>query len=193
LSGADLDANLELIRNASLVLTQLESPIPTLESLAELCEREKVPLMLDPAPACHLSADVLRRVTWITPNETEAQYLAGTHESPSSEAEWRELAEKLQAMGPKNVLLKLGEQGAYLATQDGARVAVPAYPVNAVDTTAAGDAFNGAFAVALARGNDALKAAQFATAASAISVTRHGAQPSMPTQAEVEAFLAARQ
>jgi ribokinase len=145
--------------------------------------------VLDPAPACFLPTSLLRRVTWITPNETEAQYLAGTTGSASSEPELRRLAEGLLSMGPKNVLLKLGERGAYLATQSGIRAAVPAYPVDALDTTAAGDAFNGAFAVALARGAGALDAVKFANAAAAISVTRHGAQPSMPTQAEVEAFM----
>jgi ribokinase len=190
LTGEDLDANIDLIRNASFVLTQLEIPISTLEHLSRICEREQVPLMLDPAPASPLSAKILHRLAWITPNEPEAQYLTGTVGTPDSEPELRQLAEKLLEMGPKNVLLKLGEIGAYVATQDGIRAAIPAYPVEAVDTTAAGDAFNGAFAVALALGAGALDAAQFATAAAAISVTRHGAAPSMPTRDEVEAFMA---
>jgi ribokinase len=96
-------------------------------------------------------------------------------------------------MGPKNAIVKLGERGAYLALEDGTRTAVPAFQVKAVDTTAAGDCFNGAFAVSLAKGAHPLEAARFAAAASAISVTRHGAQPSMPTLAEVEAFLKAHQ
>lgn len=193
LSSADLDDNLALFRNASLVLTQLETPIATLEHLAEICEREGVPLILDPAPACDLSSQILHRVSWITPNETEAQRFTGDAGVPSSESELCELAEGLMAMGPRNVLLKLGERGAYVATEDGVRAAIPAYPVDAVDTTAAGDAFNGAFAVALARRTGALQAARFATAAAAISVTRHGAIPSMPSLAEVEAFMSARQ
>lgn len=193
LSLSDLDANLELIRNASLVLTQLEIPIPTLEHLTVLCERESVPLVLDPAPAQHLSSGVLSKVTWITPNDTEARQLTGLEGSTDSEQKLRLLAERLLEMGPRNVLLKLGGRGAYVATEDGIRAAIPAYSVHAVDTTAAGDAFNGAFAVALARGAAPLDAVQFATAAAAISVTRHGALPSMPTQAEVESFLAAQQ
>jgi ribokinase len=92
-------------------------------------------------------------------------------------------------MGPKNAIVKLGERGAFLALEDGTRASVAAFKVNAVDTTAAGDCFNGAFAVALAKGTSPLAATRFATAASAISVTRPGAQPSMPTLAEVEAFL----
>lgn len=146
--------------------------------------------MLDPAPACLLSPATLESVAWITPNETEAQLLTGTSFTPTSEIESRRLAETLLKMGPRNVLLKLGERGVYMATEDGIRAAIPAYPVFAVDTTAAGDSFNGAFAVALARGDRPLDAARFATAAAAISVTRHGALPSMPTRSEVEAFMA---
>ena len=189
LTAADLDAHIDLIRNASLVLTQLETPIPTLEHLAAICQRENVSLMLDPAPACPLSADLLTRITWITPNETEAQSLAGTSHSLDDESDIRALAESLLKMGPKNVVVKLGERGAYLALEDGTRAAIPAFKVHAVDTTAAGDCFNGAFAVALSKSAAPIEAARFASAASAISVTRPGAQPSMPTLAEVEAFL----
>jgi ribokinase len=140
-----------------------------------------------------LPPEVLRRVSWITPNETEAQILTGGRVSALSRPDPEDLARRLLALGAKNVLLKLGERGAYVATDEGMRAAIPAYVVEAVDTTAAGDAFNGAFAVALARGASALEAAQFATAAAAISVTRYGALPSMPTQAEVEAFMAQRE
>jgi len=174
-------------------LTQLETPIPTLEHLSALCEQERVPLILDPAPAQLLPPGLLRRVSWITPNETEAQILTSGGVSPASRPAPQELVRSLMALGPRNVLLKRGERGAYIATEDGIRAAVPAYAVDAVDTTAAGDAFNGAFAVGLARGSSPQEAAQFASAAAAISVTRHGALPSMPTQAEVEAFLAKRE
>ncbi|MGA2848274.1 MAG: ribokinase [Terracidiphilus sp.] len=191
LTPADLDAHIDLIRNAGIVLTQLETPIPTLEHLAAICGRENVPLMLDPAPAASLPADLLSRLTWITPNETEAQSLTGRRHALDNEDEVRALAETLLKMGPKNVIIKLGENGAYLALEDGTRVAVPAFEVKAVDTTAAGDCFNGAFAVALASGSPPLVAARFAAAASAISVTRPGAQPSMPTLTEVLAFLKA--
>jgi ribokinase len=108
----------------------------------------------------------------------------------ASEKELWQVAESIMKLGPRNVLLKMGERGAYLAADDGLRAQIPAYPVRAADTTAAGDAFNGAFAVALARGVCAQQAAEFATAAAAISVTRRGALPSMPTQAEIEDFVA---
>lgn len=192
LSESDLNENCGLIRRASVVLTQLEIPIATLGHLARLCERENVPLVLDPAPACHLSAEILRRVTWITPNETEAQHLTGVQVISSTESELEQLAETLMQLGPRNVVLKLGSRGAYVATAEGVRTLVPAYIVQAVDTTAAGDAFNGAFAVALAEGSSPVDAVRFATAAAAIAVTRHGALPSMPTRAEVDAFFAAQ-
>lgn len=192
LSESDLNENCGLLRKASVVLTQLEIPIPTLGHLARLCHRENVPLVLDPAPACYLSSEILRHVTWITPNETEAQHLTGLQAVSGSEPELRQISEQLMAMGPKNVVLKLGSRGAYVATAEGVRTLVPAYAVAAVDTTAAGDAFNGAFAVALAEGSSPVDAVRFATAAAAIAVTRHGALPSMPTRAEVEAFFAAQ-
>jgi ribokinase len=181
-----------LVGDLSFRRTGSRALLPS-QHLTVLCERESVPLVLDPAPAQHLSSGVLSKVTWITPNDTEARQLTGLEGSTDSEQKLRLLAERLLEMGPRNVLLKLGGRGAYVATEDGIRAAIPTYSVDAVDTSAADDAFNGAFAVALARGAAPLDAAQFATAAAAISVTRHGALPSMPTQAEVESFLAAQQ
>ena len=190
LSPEDIDANIGLIRGASLVMTQLEIPLPTVEHLVAVCTQERVPLILDPAPAQQLSAATLSKVAWITPNEAEVQTLLGSSSSTAEGSELQQIAERMLRSGPQNVLLKLGEHGSYLATQEGLRELVPAYPVMATDTTAAGDAFNAAFAVGLARGALPLEAALFASAAAAISVTRHGALPSMPTQAEVDAFLA---
>ena len=188
LGREDLDVNLELIRSASVVLTQLEIPLDTVHYLAELCANEGVPLILDPAPAQQLSRDLMNRLSWITPNEIEAQQLSGLGPADTEE-EIESLADALLALGPKNVLLKRGERGAFIATAEGLRGWIPAYAVRAVDTTGAGDAFNGAFAVALARGVSPFEAAKFASAAAAISVTRHGALPSMATQTEVDAFL----
>jgi ribokinase len=190
LSPGDLDANLELLRSASIVLTQLEIPLATVRHLAQICDRESVPLVLDPAPVCRLPLELLRATTWITPNQVEAQQITNGSDLAASEEELWQVAESIMKLGPRNVLLKMGERGAYLAAHDGLRARIPAYPVRAADTTAAGDAFNGAFAVALARGVCARQAVQFATAAAAISVMRRGALPSMPTQAEVEDFVA---
>ncbi|MGC1784537.1 MAG: ribokinase [Acidobacteriaceae bacterium] len=184
----DIERNSTLIRNVGIVLTQLEIPLETTEALVELTSRHGVPLILDPAPFRSLPAEVLRKTDWITPNESETQLLIEST-LPVSDDRLQEVAEYLLSRGPRNVLLKLGERGAYLATQDGARTFIPPFSVRAIDTTAAGDAFNGAFAVALVRGSLPVDAARFASAVAAISVTRRGALPSMPTQAEVDSFL----
>jgi ribokinase len=186
----DVEENRSLIENAGVILTQLETPLTTTEALVNIAWSSGAPLILDPTPARHLPPHLLRKVAWITPNETEAQLLARSTSSPSSELELRQLAEYFMSLGPQNVLLKLGERGAYLATREGLRASIPAYAVRVADTTAAGDAFNGAFAVALARGSSPIDAAYFASAVAAISVTRRGALPSMPAQADVDSFLA---
>lgn len=187
---ADLDSHLALIRNAGIVLTQLEIPLPTVEALASIAQREGVPLMLDPAPARPLPDSLFQRVDWITPNETETCTLLGTQSVQWNESSMKDAADALLHRGVHNVVLKLGDRGCYLALADGRREFVPAYKVRAVDTTAAGDAFNGALATALVRGQDPIAAAAWASAVAAISVTRAGAQPSMPNQEEVEGFLA---
>jgi ribokinase len=183
-SDGYIDTHVEAVQRASMILVQLETPIEAVMRLAERAEEAKTGLMLDPAPARPLPEMLLRRTTWLTPNETEAQTLLGRVNVAPAEA-----AEKLLAMGVRNVALKLGSQGVFLAGRDCVAQRVPAFEVNAVDTTAAGDCFNGAFAVALTRGQEPAKAARYAAAAAAISVTRAGAQPSLPTSAEVEAFL----
>jgi ribokinase len=185
LSPGYIDAHREAMQQASMILVQLETPIETVVRLAEQAWQAKTPLMLDPAPAMPLPEVLLRRTTWLTPNETEAQILLGRVNLEPAAA-----AEKLLAMGVRNVALKLGSQGVFLAGVDCPAQRVPAFPVNAVDTTAAGDCFNAAFAVALTRGKPPVDAARYAAAAAAISVMRAGAQPSLPSSAEVEGFLA---
>jgi ribokinase len=132
-----------------------------------------------------LSPALMRRVSWFTPNETEALFYAkaGTKEP------LRTIAGRLLDEGAAGVVLKLGSSGIYLRDREDLDVLVPAFSVKAVDTTAAGDAFNGAFAVGLALGHSPKSSARFAAAAAAISVTRAGAQPSMPTFVEVTKML----
>jgi ribokinase len=189
LSPRELEKHLALIREAGIILAQLEIPFETIELLGTIARREKIPLVLDPAPARPLPTSLLACVDWLTPNETETLTLLqrGAIELRSDQLE--EAAQHLLKQGCRNVLLKLGERGCYVALDSGERTLVPAYRVKAVDTTAAGDAFNGAFATALLRGNDPVASVKYAAAVAAISVTRHGAQPSMPRAAEVEAFL----
>jgi ribokinase len=189
LSPASLDSNIELIRTAGILLTQLEIPLETVEHLAAIAAQEGVPLMLDPAPARALPPALLKRIEWLTPNETETSMLTGSGPGELSDELIEDAANALLDRGSRNVILKLGDRGCYVALSDGARQLVPAYSVNPVDTTAAGDAFNGAFAVALMNGQGAIEAASWASAVAAISVTRAGAQASMPTSSEVERFL----
>jgi ribokinase len=189
MSPADMERHRELILNAGMVLTQLETPLPMLEALAMLCSEHGVPLMLDPAPAHPLSLKLLRHITWLTPNESEAEQLFHRKLDGVDEKCLAKLADEVLADGPQNLLLKLGSRGAYLATRDGQRMLLPAIAVPVVDTTAAGDAFNGAFATRLVAGDEPLEAARFAIAAAALSVTRHGALPSMPDAREVQALL----
>ena len=144
--------------------------------------------MLDPAPAQPLSPELLRAVDLITPNETEALALLGRPPGRVSMGEAAGLAEALWQLGPKAVVLKLGDQGCLYADAHGHHV-VPAFPVNAVDTTAAGDTFNAALAVALTEGQPMPAALRFANAAAALSVTRAGAQSSIPGRGEVDALL----
>ena len=161
-----------------------------MEYLATLAERYSIPLMLDPAPARELPAALLRKVTWLTPNETEAGVLLNARvDDAENDAARFAIAEKLAALGAKNVLLKLGHRGCLIAPGKQAKEHVPAFTVDAVDTTAAGDAFNAAFAVGLLQNKSTVESAIFASAVAAISVTRRGAQASLPTKSEVEHFL----
>jgi ribokinase len=188
-SPRDVDDNADAISEAGVVLTQLEIPIETVEHLATLCVRRGVPLILDPAPARMLPADLLHRISWLTPNETEIDSCLTEAKHPSRQRDVSEIVEALLKQCQCGVVLKMGSRGSYLATKDGFRQHVNAFPITAVDTTAAGDAFNGAFAVRLAQGRSPLESAQFAAAAAAVSVTRPGAQPSMPTMEEVNLML----
>ena len=181
---AAVDRHSDLLRSAGMVLCQLELPMDTVSHLLALCAEAGVPVMLDPAPAATLPEEVWSQVAWFTPNETEAEFYCGQKVSPEIGAR------RLLARGLKGVVLKCGAEGTYVAVADGHAAWVDPFPVEAVDTVGAGDCFNGAFAVALLQGRHPWAAAWLASAAAAISVTRHGAQASMPTCAEVEEFLA---
>lgn len=176
----------DAIRTASALLLQLETPMDSVVRAAQIADEAGVPVILDPAPAQDLPVELVSLVTWITPNETEAARLL--HESTELPPEIA--ADRLLAMGARNVVLKRGEHGCFVKGKDcspGAHVA--AFVSKAVDTTAAGDCFNAAFATRLAVGDTPAEAARYANAAASISVTRHGAQASMPNAKEVEALL----
>lgn len=186
LTPADLNASAATIREAGLVLAQLEVPIPTVVHLAKMCAEANVPLMLDPAPAQALSPELLAGVTWFTPNETEAAFFVRDCLDKSDAAA---IAGDLLSQGVTGVVLKQGPRGAWVQRSKAAGESVSSFKVKAVDTIAAGDAFNGAFATALMLAKTPIEAARFAAAAAAVSVTRAGAQPSLPTMAEVEALM----
>jgi ribokinase len=187
LDAQQLERHSKLFQEAGILLAQLEIPLESVEFLAGLAQQYDIPLLLDPAPARELSGSLLRKVTWLTPNETEAESLLGTGELAAGDAV--EAASTLLQKGPANVVLKLGSRGCVLATVGEAPEIIPAFSVQPVDTTAAGDAFGGGFAVGLMRGYAPRDAAIFASAVAAISVTRDGAQSSMPTDREVRSFL----
>ena len=189
ITSDDLDRHRSVIEAAGMVLTQLEIPLPVIERLAEITSAAGVPLMLDPAPARPLSDHLLRRLDWITPNESETRLLLNMGGSDLGPDDATRAAQALLDRGARNVVLKMGERGALLAESNGKKTFIPAYAVKAVDTTAAGDAFNGAFAVGLMLGKSSAESARFGSAVAAISVTRHGAQPSMPNAQEVERFI----
>ncbi|MGO8760187.1 MAG: ribokinase [Terracidiphilus sp.] len=184
---AAVDEHAELIGSAGMVLCQLELPMDALSYTLDLCERAGVPAMLDPAPAAELPDAAWGQLAWFTPNETEAAFYVG--DGTDAEA----TAKRLLDRGLRGVALKRGGEGAYVAIAGGKAEWVKPFPVEAIDTVAAGDCFNGAFAVALLEGKDPWAAARFANAAAAICVTRKGAAASMPTRAEVDAFLANRE
>jgi len=187
LAAEDIEANLGTIREAGIVLTQLETPLETVECLARICTREGVPLLLDPAPAIELPPELIGQARWFTPNETEAAFYSGDGDGASP----RETAHSLLDQGWPAVVLKLGARGVFLAERYGEELEIPSFPVRALDTTAAGDAFNGTFATGMMLGMTAADSARFGVAAASISVTRPGAQPSMPTMEEVERMLKA--
>ncbi|HRT08533.1 MAG TPA: ribokinase [Candidatus Paceibacterota bacterium] len=182
LSAADVRRAKAAFRGASILLMQLETPMETVLAAASLAAKAGVRVILNPAPARRLPDTLLRQVSILTPNETEAELLTGIRVcNPATAAK---AAHRLLERGTQTVIITLGPRGAFIATRDLARM-VPGFRVKAVDTTAAGDIFNGALAVALGEGQPLLDAVRFAQAAAAISVTRLGAQPSAPTRKEI--------
>ncbi len=179
------DLPLEKIKNAALVLMQLEIPQQTVEYVVDLAWQYGVPVILNPAPAHALSDGLLSKVSVLIPNQMEAEMLTGVPVVDLISAD--QAATVLAERGVRAVIVTLGAEGAMWLDDDGSDwVAAPA--VTAVDTTSAGDVFCGALAVALAEGRLVKQAVGFACAAAALSVTRMGAQPSAPTRGEVDAF-----
>ena len=183
----DVDAAEPVIRSAAAVLLQLEIPPATVRHALAMCRRLGVQTILDPAPVPPGGLPpALWRADVLTPNEPESQQLVGAGVSPGARADDpKRIAGLLHARGAATVVLKLGARGALLAPRDAAPRLVRPYRVRVVDSTAAGDAFNGALAVALAEGRPVDDAVRFANAAGALCCTRSGAQPSLPERSAV--------
>lgn len=187
ISAADMDANADLIESADIFMTQLEQPMDAAMRALQIARNGGATTILNPAPAADLPDGMLKLCDYVTPNETEAEALTGLPVTTIDEA--REAADLLLALGTKAAIITLGENGALFhdATRSEHVPAMSAGPV--VETTGAGDAFNGGFASALARGMDPLDAVRFGCATAGLSVTKAGTAPSMPALADIEALL----
>jgi len=183
LSIADIKKVEEEIALADIVLVQLEIPLETVEYVLKVAKENNVKTILNPAPAQPLSDELLAMVDIITPNETETEILVGI--DPGEEQNLKEATDKLLSKVSETALITLGERGVYFNSRNGENGLVPSTPVQAVDTTAAGDVFNGYLASALSEGKRFQEAIAIANKAAAISVTKKGAQPSIPTMDEL--------
>jgi ribokinase len=190
-SGANTNVSVEdvsntrsLMRETDLLLVQLECPLETVTAAIELAKAYCVPVVLNPAPAQPLPKSLLKNVDYLTPNQNELLILTG-------EVNLNDGIEKIQKWGLKNLIITLGANGARVISE-GIDQHMPAHEITAVDTTAAGDAFNGALAVAIAEGKPLLEAVGYGMAAGALASTKRGAQPSLPTRDAVENLLASQ-
>jgi len=184
-SVEDVESASSAIASADILVCQLEVPLAAIETALRIAHKAGVPSILNPSPVQPLSPEILKLVTVLVPNEGEAQLLAGE----TALKELGEIGEALRSQGVGTVLITLGKEGALLVDESGARRFPGVVVTEVVDTTGAGDCFTGALAVALAEGQGIERAVKFASAAAAISVTRAGAQPSLPYRNEVDRKL----
>jgi ribokinase len=178
----------EVIRKSSVVVTQLETSNEAVIAAVELANKHNIPVILNPAPYNDdYPREILPMVSYVTPNEIEAGYMAGLEVVNDESALLA--AAKIKELGAGTIIITLGKRGClvYISAED--YTFVPAFKVEAVDTTGAGDAFNGGFAHAIEKGMELIEAVRFASAVAAISVTRFGTAPAMPTEAEIMEFL----
>ena len=186
LSPADVRKAKAAVAAADVVIMQLETPLETVQAAAELATASGSRVILNPAPAQRLSDKLLKRISILTPNESETELLTGV--KITGDASCARAAEALRRKGVETVIITLGSHGAFVASA-AMKERVPGFKVKPVDTTAAGDTFNGALAVALAEGRSMVEAVRFANAAGAVAVTRMGAQPSAPTRKEIDKLV----
>ena len=181
-----IDKSKEAITSAQILVMQLETPMATITAAVKLAKENGIKVILNPAPARPLDNELLQNISILTPNEGESELLTGVKVEDDLSAE--KAANILLDKGLEAVLITLGSRGVFLATPDDC-IMVPGFTVEAVDTTAAGDVFNGALAVALCENSSFEEAIRFANAAGALSVTKLGAQPSAPDRQEIENFI----
>ncbi len=185
LSKQDVAAAKQKIESANVMLLQLETPLETVQYAARLASEAGVKVVLNPAPARELDETLLRTITVLTPNESETELLTGIKVEDEESA--IRAAEVLKEKGVSEIIITMGAKGSFLI-RDNKAILIPTKEINAIDTTAAGDAFNGALSYALAKKEPLDKAVRFANLVGALSATKLGAQPSMPTYDELRSF-----
>lgn len=188
-SKDDIDALEPLIKESEYILLQLEINQDANEHIMNLCEKHHKKVIVNTAPYNHISDEFLSKAYMVTPNEIEATQLTGINVHDFDSA--KQAANIFKSKGVKHVIITLGSQGAFISS-DQIETIIPAFKVNAIDTTGAGDAFNGGLLAALSKGKSILEAARFASAVAALSVQKIGATLSMPSLEEVETFLKVR-
>ncbi|MBR2570764.1 MAG: ribokinase [Clostridia bacterium] len=186
IEDAEVDALKDLIEGADILLTQLETNMSAIRRVIEMASGMGKTIILNTAPVQPVADDLLAKVSIVTPNEVEAGILSGIKVTDAESA--RQAAEWFLSKGVKSVVITMGGMGAFVADGD-RREMTPAFSVKAVDTTGAGDAYSGGFVTALAEGKDIFEACRFAAATAALSVTKMGTTPAMPTRAEIDGFL----
>ena len=182
----DIDSLEPLIKEAEYILLQLEINQDANERIVALCEKHQTKVILNTAPYNEISDEFLSKIYMVTPNEVEAEQLTGIHVDDFKSAS--QAAEIFKSKGVQHVIITMGSQGAFISS-DGIEKIIPAFKVNAIDTTGAGDGFNGGLLAALSKGKTIWEAAVFASALAALSVQKMGATLSMPTLEEIEDFL----
>lgn len=183
----ELDKIDEVIKNTQILILQLEMRLDVTKEAIRRARSYGVKVLLNPAPAVKLESEILGMVDYLTPNETELAILTGMPTETDDEV--IAAANKLISYGTKTIIATLGSRGALVATANGTKI-VSGYKVNAIDTVAAGDSFNGAFSVAISEGKDLESAVKFANAMGALTVQKEGAIPSLHTRKQVEEFIA---
>ena len=189
ITEADIEAAREVIATNPVFLTQLETNLVAVEVALRIAASEGVRIILNPAPACEVPDELLALVDILTPNEVEASIISGVNVSTPEDA--REAARVLMDKGTKSIVITMGSQGVFATTGEEERF-IPSVDVEAIDATGAGDAFSGALATAIAEGKGFFEAVEFANTAAALSVTKIGTAPAMPSRDEIDRAIAQR-